>query len=79
MLARFFQAPKDSASLKVLLHQYLSLLQFELVVSREQFSSKLEDINTKVAKTLQQQNVSFPMGKHFCPQPPVQKTQDVKK
>ncbi len=33
----------------MLLHQYLSLIEFTLVVTTEQFSEKLDDINEKVA------------------------------
>ena len=50
MFAKFFGAKPKQATLTVLLHQYLSLTEFGLVVTSEQFTEKLDAINEAVAK-----------------------------
>lgn len=42
---KFFSAKLNQASLTVLLHQYLSFVQFQLFVTTEQFTEKLDQIN----------------------------------
>ena len=47
--AKCFGAKTNHATITMLLHQYLSLIEFTCVVTSEQFNEKLDDINSAVA------------------------------